>query len=188
MRQAIEGVGGEQQPVEQQGVGRHRGFAQSCALHGDQQEHQLQRQAAQEDVAVHRQQWPPRLPALERSPGDLPGVGTKGWPGQGQAEQRSAPFGDHRGPCRTQHAPVQAEYEPQVEGDVQQVGGQQYRQWRSSVLCAKEPADQRITGQRCRQAEQPGMEKVFGGLLQRLARLHGVQGQLAEGQGKEADQ
>ncbi|MNC69357.1 hypothetical protein D3C75_1200370 [compost metagenome] len=54
MRQAVEGVGGEQQAVEQQCIGRHRGLAQSRALHGDQQEHQLQGQAAQEDIAVDR--------------------------------------------------------------------------------------------------------------------------------------
>ncbi len=188
MCQPVKRISGQQQAVEQQGIGRHGGFAQACALHGDQQEHQLQRQAAQEDVAVHRQQRPPGLPALERRPHDLPRVGAQGRAGKGQAEQGGAPFGNHRRPRRTQHAPVQAKHEPQVQGDVQQVGGQQDGQWRPGVLRAEEPADQRVAGQCRRQAEQAGVEEVFGGLLQGRAGLHHVQRQLAEGQGQQADQ
>ncbi|MCY1367217.1 hypothetical protein D9M69_541430 [compost metagenome] len=53
--QAIEGVGGQQQAIEQKSVGRDRGVAQPCALHRDQEEHRLQCQAADEDIAVDRQ-------------------------------------------------------------------------------------------------------------------------------------
>ncbi len=101
VRQPVKRIGSQQQAVEQQGIGRHGGFAQTSALHGDQQEHQLQRQAAQEDVAVHRQQRSPGLPALERRPHDLPRVGAQGRAGQGQAEQGGAPFCNHRRPRRT---------------------------------------------------------------------------------------
>ncbi|MNV20501.1 hypothetical protein D3C71_1114020 [compost metagenome] len=44
--QAIEGVGGQQQTVKQQGVGGDSGITQTRALHGDQEKHRLQGQAA----------------------------------------------------------------------------------------------------------------------------------------------
>ncbi|MCY1408457.1 hypothetical protein D9M71_237770 [compost metagenome] len=188
MGQTIEGIGGKQQAIEQQGVGRHCRFTQPRALYGDQEEHRLQRQAADEDVAVDAEQRPPALPARQQRPGDLPRVGAQGRPGQGQAEQGGAPFGNHRGAGRTDHAPVQAEHEPQIEGDVEQVGSQQDRQRRLGVLGAEEPADQGEAGQRRRQPEQASLEEVVGRLLQRRRRLHQLQGQVAERQGQQAQQ
>ncbi|MNN30759.1 hypothetical protein D3C81_1444180 [compost metagenome] len=55
MGQAIEGIGGKQQTIEQQGIGGNGSLTQACALHGDQEEHRLQGQAADEDVAVDGQ-------------------------------------------------------------------------------------------------------------------------------------
>ena len=188
MRQAVERVGGQQQAVEQQGVGRHGGLAQACALYGNQQEHQLQRQAAQENVAVDRQQRSPGLPALERCPHDLPWVSPQRREGQGQAQQGGTPFCNYRRPCRAQHPPVQPQDEPQVQDDVQQVGGQQNSQWCPGVLGAQEPADQRVAGQCRRQAQQAGMKEVFSGLLKGGAGLHRLQCQLAERQGQQANQ
>ncbi|MNI84027.1 hypothetical protein D3C73_1408920 [compost metagenome] len=95
--------------------------------------------------------------------------------GQQQADQRTGPFGDHRGPGRTHHPPLQAKDKPQVKGDVDQVGAQQDHQRRPSVLRAQEPADQRVAGQRRRQAEQPRVEKLAGHLVQFRRRLHEVQ-------------
>jgi len=55
MCQPVQGVRRQQQTIEQQGIGGNRGIAQASALHRDQKEHQLQRQRAQEDIAVDRQ-------------------------------------------------------------------------------------------------------------------------------------
>ena len=98
MRQPIQRIGGQQQAIEQQCIGRYGRLAQACALQGDQQEHQLQRQAAQENVAVHGQQRSPGLPVLQCCPCDLPWVGAQRRAGQGQAEQGGTPLGNHRGP------------------------------------------------------------------------------------------
>ena len=188
VRQPVEGIGGQQQAVQQQGVGRHGGLTQARALHGNQQEHQLQRQATQEDVAVYRQQRAPGLPAFERRPRHLPRVGPQGRAGQGQAQQGCTPLGDHRCPRRTQYTPIQPQDEPQVQDDVQQVGGQQDGQRCPSVLGAQKPAHQRVAGQCCGQTQQAGVEEVFGGLLQGCAGLHGMKCKLAERQGQQADQ
>ena len=42
--QAVESMGRKQQAIKQQRVGRDGGVAQTRALHGDEKEHQLQRQ------------------------------------------------------------------------------------------------------------------------------------------------
>ncbi|MNC55215.1 hypothetical protein D3C75_1047330 [compost metagenome] len=55
MGQSIEGIGGKQQTIEQQGIGGNGSLTQACALHGDQEEHRLQGQAADENVAVDGQ-------------------------------------------------------------------------------------------------------------------------------------
>ena len=93
MGQAVEGVGGEQQAVEQQGIGRHRGVAEAGTLHGDQQEYALQRQGAQEYVAVDRQQRPPVRPAAQRRPVAATGVFAQSAVSETKAEQGAAPLG-----------------------------------------------------------------------------------------------
>ncbi|MNZ69649.1 hypothetical protein D3C78_879580 [compost metagenome] len=178
--QAIKGMGGQQQTVEQQGIGRDRGVAQPRALHRDQKKHRLQRQAADEDVAVDRQQWPPTLPQRQCRPDDMPGIGTQGLAGHQQADQRPRPFGNHRGPGGTDHAPFEAKDEPQVQGDIDQVGTQQNRQRRPGILGAEKPADQCITGQRGGQSEQAGVEKLAGQLIELRRRLHEVQRRCAQ--------
>ncbi|MNR67465.1 hypothetical protein D3C85_1914810 [compost metagenome] len=55
MGQAIKGIGGQQQAIEQQGIGGNGSLTQACALHGDQEEHCLQGQTADEDIAVDGQ-------------------------------------------------------------------------------------------------------------------------------------
>ncbi|MCY1250759.1 hypothetical protein D9M72_644270 [compost metagenome] len=55
MGQAVGRVGGQQQAVEQQGVGGNGRIAQPGTLYGDQEKHRLQRQAADENVTVDRQ-------------------------------------------------------------------------------------------------------------------------------------
>ncbi len=124
MGQAIQRVGGDQQAVEQQGVGRHRGVTQPRALDGDQQEHRLQRQRAQENVAVYRQQRAPALPLGHRRPARGARMAAQGAAREQQADQQTAPFGEHRGAGGTDHLPVQAKHEPQRQHDVQQVGDQ----------------------------------------------------------------
>ena len=111
MRQAIKGVGGQQQAVEQQSVGRHGGIAQARPLHGNQEEHRLQRQGADKYVAIDGQQRSPVQPAAQRGPVQRTGIGPQCAPRQVQTEQCTAPFGNHRGPGRAGHAPVQAEHE-----------------------------------------------------------------------------
>ncbi|MNL42794.1 hypothetical protein D3C87_1652730 [compost metagenome] len=175
MGQAIEGVGGQQQSIEQQGVGRDSGVTQSRTLYGDQEKHRLQGQAADKNVTVDRQQRTPALPPAQGCPDDMAGVGAQRLTGHQQTDQRAGPFGDHRSPGGTDHAPFQAQHKPQVQGDVDQVGAQENRQRRAGVLRAEEPADQCITGQRRGQPEQPRMEKLAGHLIQFCRRLHEMQ-------------
>jgi len=186
--QAVQGVGGEQQAVEQQGVGRHRGVAEPGALHGDQEEHQLQEQAAQEDVAVHRQQRAPARPAAQGVPGQPAGMPAQRPAGQRQAEQGAAPLGEHRGAGGAGHAPVEAEDEPQVERHVAQAGEQQHGQRRAGVLRAEQPADQRVAGQYRRQAEQADVEILAAQRIERRRGLHQAEGEFAEGQRQQAQQ
>ncbi|MNX95686.1 hypothetical protein D3C86_1279690 [compost metagenome] len=105
----------------------------------------------------------------------MPGVGAQGFAGHQQADQCAGPFGNHRGPGSTDHTPFQAEDEPQVQGNVDQVGAQQNRQGRPGILGAEKPADQCITGERRRQAEQAGMEELAGQLIELSRRLHEMQ-------------
>ncbi len=72
---------------------------------------------------------------------------------QQQAEQRTAPLSNHRSARGAGHTPVQAEHEPQVEQQIEQVDAQQDCQRRAGVLRAEKPADQRLAGQHRRQAE-----------------------------------
>ncbi len=118
----------------------------------------------------------------------MPRVGPQGRAGQGQAQQGGTPLGDHRCPRRTQHTPIQPQDEPQVQDDVQQVGGQQDGQRSPGVLGAQKPANQRVAGQRRRQAKQARVKEVFGGLLQGCAGLHRMKCKLAERYGQQADQ
>ncbi|MNT25136.1 hypothetical protein D3C72_1606430 [compost metagenome] len=55
MGQTVESIGSKQQTIEQQGIGSNGSLTQACALHGDQEEHRLQGQAADEDVAIDGQ-------------------------------------------------------------------------------------------------------------------------------------
>ncbi|CRQ23459.1 hypothetical protein PAERUG_P47_London_12_VIM_2_12_12_00019 [Pseudomonas aeruginosa] len=103
-------------------------------------------------------------------------------------DRGAAPFRQHRGAGRALHAPVEAVDEPEHQGDVAQVGGQQDRQWRPCVLRAEEPADQCVAGQGRRQAEQAGMEEGAGLAGQFRRRLHQLQGPAAQGQGQRAEQ
>ena len=186
--QAVEGVGGDHQAVEQQRVGRHRGVAQPRALHGEQEEHALQRQAADENIAVDHQQRPPTGPGAQARPVRLAGEAPECAAGQCQAEQGAAPFGGHRGLGRAGHAPAQAHHEPQAEHDVDEVGGQQDRQRCAGVLCAEEPADQRVGGQRRRQAEQADVEELPGQRIQFGGRSHQRQRRAGQGHRQQAEQ
>ncbi|MNF67412.1 hypothetical protein D3C84_492250 [compost metagenome] len=188
MGQAVEGMGAEQQAIEQQGVGRHRGIAQAGALHGDQEEHQLQGQGADEDVAVHRQQRSPARPAAQRRPVDPPGITLQGAARQVQAEQRATPFGDHRSPGRPGHAPVQTEDEQQIQRHIEQVGGQQDRQRPAGVLGAEQPADQGVAGQRRGQAEQADLQVTAGQRIELRRGLHQAQRRRAERQRQQDQQ
>ncbi|MNF63823.1 hypothetical protein D3C84_455360 [compost metagenome] len=181
-------MGGEQQAVEQQGVGRHRGVAQAGALHREQEEHQLQRQGADEDVAVHRQQRTPTAPAGQRPGCDPPRMAPQRTAGQRQAGQRSAPLGHHGRLGGAGHAPVQPQHEPQRQGDVDQVGGQEDRQRRAGILGTEEPAHQCIVGQRRRQSQQAQVEELAGHLVQLRRGRHQRQGEVAEGDRQQAQQ
>ena len=175
MGQSVEGVGGQQQAVEQQGVGGDGGIAQAGALHRDQEEHQLQRQRAQENVAVDRHQRAPACPLPQRTGVESAGITRQRLASKDQAKQRAAPFGDHRGARGPGHAPVEAEHEPQVQRDIDEVGRQQNGQRRAGVLRAEKPADQRIAGQRGGQAEQARVEIVAGQVVQFRGGLHQLQ-------------
>jgi hypothetical protein len=120
--QAIESMGGQQQAVEQQGVGGDGGIAQSRALHRDQEKHRLQRQATDEDIPIDRQQRTPALPHRQGRPDDMAWVGAQGMTGHQQADQSAGPLSDHRSPGGADHAPFQPQDKPQVQRDVDQVG------------------------------------------------------------------
>ena len=67
---------------------------------------------------------------------DSTGVASQRTAGERRAEQSAAPFGDHRGARGAGHAPVEAEHEPQVQRDIDEVGRQQNGQRRAGVLRA----------------------------------------------------
>ncbi|MCY1301011.1 hypothetical protein D9M70_506000 [compost metagenome] len=108
--------------------------------------------------------------------------------GQRQAGQRTAPLGHHGRPGGAGHAPVQPQYEPQRQGDVDQVGGQQDRQRRAGVLGTEEPAHQRVVGQCRRQSQQAQMEEFAGHLIQLRRGRHQRQGEVTEGDRQKAQQ
>ncbi|MCY1205218.1 hypothetical protein D9M72_167640 [compost metagenome] len=148
----------------------------------------MQRQGTEEDVAVHHQQRPPAAPPLQRWPVDVARITAQRSTGERQADQRAAPFGDHRRPRRAGHAPVQAEDEPQRQGDVRQVGAQQDGQRRPRVLRAEEPADQGVVGQGRRQTEQAQLEELAGQRVQLCGWVHQPQCQAAEGNRQQPQQ
>jgi len=120
------------------------------------------------------------MPGAQGGPHQCAGESAQRTAGQPQAEQGAAPLGNHRGPGRAGHAPVQAEDEPQVQGDIDQIGGEQNRQRRACVLCAQKPAHQCVAGQGGGQAEQPDVEELQGQGMQFGGRLHQAQGHAAE--------
>jgi hypothetical protein len=106
------------------------------------QERAFQAEAAEQDIAVDREQADKGGAPAERGPAPGAGQIPEPPPGQPQAERSAAILGDHGGDGDPGDPPAEAEHEQQIEADIDAIGRDQQRHRAARVLHAEQPAEQ----------------------------------------------